>query len=73
MSLYELSQVTFCVMKMRNGTMATGYSICAPGGDFRADKGQKLAKDMAIKKLFPQVQYAKRNQLAAQGEGGRHG
>lgn len=59
----SLCCMTFCVIVMTNGYILTGQSACADPADFNADLGQKLARQDAIKQMWPLVGFVRRDQL----------
>lgn len=45
--------LTFCILTLDNGYAVTGESACVDPANYRADIGQKIAYDMAFRKLWP--------------------
>lgn len=48
----ELSLLTFCVLRLKNGFTVTGESACASKENFDADLGRKIARDNAVNKVW---------------------
>lgn len=59
-----LKQLTFCVLKLRNGFTVTGESACASPENFDAEVGRKIARQNAVQKIWPLMGYELRTQLA---------
>jgi hypothetical protein len=65
-----LNLVTICVLVMRNGFVEIGTSAPASPENFNAELGQRLARENAVRKLWPLMGYALREQLhRSQGVG----
>ncbi len=60
----SLQVLTFCVLVLRNGFTVTGESACAAPVNFDAALGKKLARDNAIRKVWPLMGYALRSLLS---------
>ena len=58
-----LSLLTFCVLVLRNGFTVTGESYCADAENFDAELGCKIARQNAVQKLWPLMDYALKEQL----------
>jgi hypothetical protein len=61
----ELSQLTFCVLVLRNGFTVTGESACASPENFDAEVGRKIARANAVQKIWPLLGYELRTKLAS--------
>lgn len=61
-----LDLLTFCVIVLRNGFTVTGESACASPENFDAELGRKIARQNAINKVWPLMDYELRSKLAAQ-------
>ena len=48
----ELSLLTFCVLRLKNGFTVTGESACASPENFDAEIGRKIARENAINKVW---------------------
>ena len=48
----ELSLLTFCVLRLKNGFTVTGESSCASTENFDAEIGRKIARENAINKVW---------------------
>lgn len=60
----SLSLLTFCVLVLRNGFTVTGESACVSMENFDAHIGKKIARENAIKKIWPLMGYELRSNLA---------
>jgi hypothetical protein len=60
----ELDLLTFCVLVLRNGFTVTGESACASPENFNAEIGRKIAREDAIKKVWPLMGYALKQKLS---------
>ena len=58
-----LKLLTFCVLVLRNGFTVTGESACASPENFDAEIGRRIARDAAVRKVWPLLGYALRDQL----------
>lgn len=59
----ELSLLTFCVLRLKNGFTVTGESACASPENFDAELGRKIARDNAINKVWMLEGYLLKQQL----------
>lgn len=57
--------LTFCVLVLRNGFTVTGESACASPENFDAEIGRQIAKENAIRKIWPLLGYELRTKLAS--------
>ncbi len=55
-----LNLMTFCVLTLRNGFMATGVSACADPASYDAAIGRKVARQNAVNECWPVMGYALR-------------
>jgi hypothetical protein len=62
--VFPNSQLTVCVLTLRNGFNVTGESACASPANFDADIGQRVARENAKQKLWPLLGYALKESLA---------
>ena len=62
----QLSQLTFCVLVLRNGFTVTGESACVSAENFDAEYGRKLAREKAIDKLWQLLGFRLADRLHAQ-------
>ena len=60
----SLGLLTFCVLTLRNGFMATGESACASPENFDAELGRKIARHNAINKVWPLMGYHLKQELS---------
>lgn len=60
-----LGLLTFCVLVLRNGFTVTGQSACASPENFDAEIGRRIARDDAIRQVWPLLGFRLRDQLAA--------
>ena len=58
-----LGLLTFCVLVLHNGFTVTGESACASPENFDAEIGRKVARADAVRKVWPLLGYALRDQL----------
>jgi hypothetical protein len=63
-----LKTLTFCVLVLKNGFTVTGESACASPENFNAEIGRQIARENAIRKVWPLLGYELRTKLAAGGE-----
>lgn len=61
----SLELLTFCVLVLRNGFTVTGESACASPENFDAEIGRKIARENAVKKIWPLLGFRLRDKLAA--------
>ena len=59
-----LNLLTFCVLVLRNGFTVTGESACASPENFDAEIGRKIARENAIRKVWPLMGYHLKQQLS---------
>jgi len=60
-----LKVLTLCIVVMRNGYTVIGKSAPASAGNFDAELGAKLAREDAIRQIWPLMGFALREKLAA--------
>lgn len=60
-----LSLLTICVLVLRNGYTVFGTSACASPENFNAELGRRIAREDAIRQVWPLMGYALREKLAA--------
>ena len=60
-----LKLLTFCVLVLRNGFTVTGQSACASPENFDAEIGRKVARQDAVRQVWPLLGYALRDKLHA--------
>ena len=61
----SMKLLTFCVLVLKNGFTVTGESACASPENFDAAIGQRIARENAIRKIWPLLGYQLRDKLAA--------
>jgi len=61
-----LALLTFCVLVLRNGFVATGISACASAENFDAGLGKKIARADAVNKVWPLMGYALKERLSVE-------
>jgi hypothetical protein len=66
--LNPLRLLTFCVLVLRNGFTVTGESACASPENFNAEIGRKVARENAVREIWPLMGYALRSKLAFKPE-----
>ncbi len=62
--LLPLSQLTFCVLVLRNGFTVTGESTCASPENFGAEISRKIARHNAVKNVRRLLGFRLRDRLA---------
>ena len=60
----ELSLLTFCVLRLKNGFTVTGESACASPENFDAELGRKIARQNAVNKIWPLEGYLLKQELS---------
>ena len=60
---HPLRLLTLCVLVLRNGFTVTGESACASPENFNADIGRKIARENALRKVWPLMGYQLKEQL----------
>ncbi len=58
-----MSLLTFCVLVLRNGFTVTGTSACASPENFDAEIGRKVARQDAVRQVWPLMGYQLRENL----------
>lgn len=59
-----LRLLTFCVLVLRNGFTVTGESACVSPENFDAEIGRKVARAEAVRKVWPLLGYALKDELS---------
>jgi|GEM_PF-820015 len=59
----SLKLLTICVLVLRNGFTVTGTSACASPDNFDADIGRRVARQDAVRQVWPLLGYALRDRL----------
>lgn len=59
-----LECLTICVLVTKSGFTLVGTSACASPENYNADLGKQIARDDAIRQLWPLMGYALRDKLA---------
>jgi hypothetical protein len=65
-----LGLLTFCVLVLKNGFTVTGESACASPENFDAGLGRRVARENAVRKIWPLLGFELRTKLCV-GEPGR--
>lgn len=67
-----LELLTFCTLVLRNGFTVVGLSACADPRNYKRDIGERVAKEDAMRKIWPLLGYELRTRLdrAEQAFGG---
>lgn len=60
-----LSLLTFCVLVLKNGFTVVGHSACASPENFDAEIGRKIARENAVREIWPLMGYELRSKLSA--------
>ena len=61
---WELGLLTICVLTLRNGFTVLGKSACASPANFSREIGEKVAREDAIRQIWPLLGYTLRNKLS---------
>lgn len=56
--------LTFCILHLKNGFTVTGESACASAANYNADIGNRLARENAVKKIWPLLGFELRSRRA---------
>jgi hypothetical protein len=62
----SLSLLTICVLVLKNGFTVVGKSACADPAIFDAEIGKKVAREDAVRQVWPLLGYELRSRLHAQ-------
>lgn len=62
----SLRLLTFCVLILKNGFTVTGTSACASPENFDAEIGRKVARQDAVRQVWPLLGYALKEKLSGQ-------
>lgn len=60
----SLGLLTFCVLVLRNGFTVTGQSACASPENFNAVIGRRIAREDAVRQVWPLLGYELRSRLS---------
>jgi hypothetical protein len=60
-----LDLLTICVLTLKNGFTVTGESACASPENFREDIGNRIARENAVRKIWPLLGFRLRDRLCA--------
>lgn len=60
----QLKLLTFCVLVLKNGFTMTGESACASPENFGAEIGRKIARQNAVNKIWPLLDFRLRDKLS---------
>jgi hypothetical protein len=60
---WELGLLTICVLTLRNGFTILGKSACASPANFSQEIGEKVAREDAIRQIWPLLGYELRSKL----------
>lgn len=63
-----LCLLTMCVLVLRNGFTVHGTSACASPENFNAEIGRKIARENAVREIWPLMGYALKEQLAKESK-----
>ena len=55
--------LTFCVIVLKNGFTVVGHSACASPENFDAEIGRKIARENAVREIWPLMGYELRTKL----------
>ena len=70
---YGGSELTICVLTLLNGYTVTGQSGCADPAMYDREIGDRLAKEDAMKKIWPLMGYALRQEVYLDKQAGGSG
>lgn len=59
----SLRLLTICVLILRNGYTVHGVSACASPENFNAELGKRIARENAVREMWPLMGYALRERL----------
>lgn len=59
----DLSLLTFCVLRLKNGFIVHGVSACASPANYNRDIGERIAYENARNQLWPLLGYELKSQL----------
>lgn len=63
-----LGLLTICVLVLRNGYTVHGISACASPENFNAELGKRIARENAVREMWPLMGYALREKLSKADE-----
>lgn len=66
----SLKLLTICVLVLRNGFVATGKSACASPENFNAELGKRVAREDALREVWPVMGYELRERLYRERQAG---
>ncbi len=61
-----LKLLTICVLVLRNGYTVHGVSACASPENFNQEIGRRVARENAVREIWPLMGYALKNAIGAQ-------
>lgn len=61
-----LSLMTFCVLTLRNGFTVHGVSACASPENYDAEIGRQIARENAVREIWPLMGYELRSKLSTE-------
>src|SRR5262245_53262945 len=67
-SAESLKTFTMCFLVMKNGFIVVGHSAPAAPENFDPELGRKLAREHALRQLWPLMGYALRERLSAEAD-----
>lgn len=65
----DLALLTFCVLRLQNGFTVHGFSACASPANYNREIGERLAREDAVKKLWPLLGYELKTKLHLSSQG----
>lgn len=63
-----LDLLTFCILTLKNGFTVVGKSAVASPENFRADIGNRIARENAVDQIWPLLGFRLRDRLAREEE-----
>lgn len=61
--VFEDTTTTVCCLTLRNGFTVIGQSACASPANFDTDLGRRIAREDAVRQIWPLAGYALREAL----------
>jgi hypothetical protein len=65
----SLALLTFCVLVLRNGYTVHGVNACASPENYNAEVGKRIARENAVREIWPLMGYALRETIYRGGRG----
>jgi hypothetical protein len=65
----DLRLLTFCVLRLKNGYTVHGTSACADPANYKKDIGERIARENAVRQIWPLMGYELKTQLFTLSQG----